>query len=64
MPNNEIVSIDRDSCTACGVCVNMCPKGILYIDERSGKCSVTDHAKCDRLGGCERACPVQAIKII
>jgi NAD-dependent dihydropyrimidine dehydrogenase PreA subunit len=36
----------------------------LYIDEKSGKCKVTDESKCDRLAGCEKACPVNAIKII
>jgi 2-oxoglutarate ferredoxin oxidoreductase subunit delta len=58
-----VVKIDKDLCTGCGICVNMCPRSILFIDEKSGKCGVTDHSKCDRLRGCEHACPVKAIKI-
>lgn len=60
---NKIVIIDENLCTGCAQCVNMCPKRILYIDEATGKCKVTDETKCDRLRGCEQACPVQAIKI-
>lgn len=58
-----VVEIDREACTGCGLCVAMCPRRILYIDKGDGKCGVTDGNKCDRLGGCERACPANAIKI-
>jgi ferredoxin len=63
MPREEIVKIDRELCIGCGVCVDMCPQKILFIESVSGKCGVTDEKKCDRLAGCERACPVDAIKI-
>ncbi len=56
------VAIDSEACTGCGKCVAMCPRSILVLDE-SGKCKVTDESKCDRLGGCERICPVRAIRI-
>jgi NAD-dependent dihydropyrimidine dehydrogenase PreA subunit len=61
---NKIVIIDEGLCIGCGACVELCPKKILYIDESSGKCKVSDEAKCDRLRGCEKVCPVNAIKII
>ncbi|MDD5567597.1 MAG: 4Fe-4S binding protein [Candidatus Omnitrophica bacterium] len=61
---NKIVNIDEGVCVGCGVCVELCPRKILYIDGKSGKCKVTDESKCDRLRGCEKACPVSAIKII
>lgn len=60
---SKIVIIDEKICIGCGVCVSLCPKKILYIDEKSGKCKVKDESKCDRLRGCQRACPVQAITI-
>ncbi|MFA5367119.1 MAG: 4Fe-4S binding protein [Dehalococcoidia bacterium] len=60
---NKTVVIDESLCTACGTCVAMCPKKILYIDEADNVCRVTDETKCDRLGGCERKCTAGAIKI-
>ncbi|MFH1397238.1 MAG: 4Fe-4S binding protein [Candidatus Omnitrophota bacterium] len=56
--------IDEKLCIGCGVCVELCPKKILYIDEKSGKCKVTNESKCDRLRGCEKVCPMNAVKII
>jgi len=60
---NKIVMIDEDLCTGCGNCVNMCPRGILYLYPETGKCKVSDEAQCDRLAGCERVCPAEAIHI-
>jgi NAD-dependent dihydropyrimidine dehydrogenase PreA subunit len=61
---NKIVLIKEELCIGCGACVALCPNKILYIDEKSGKCKVSDESKCDRLRGCEKVCPVDAIKII
>ena len=58
-----VVNIDEDLCTGCGDCADMCPRGILYVDEETNLCKVTDQSQCDRLAGCERVCPVEAIKI-
>ena len=63
MKADKIVNIDQEACTGCGACVSMCPKEILYINEKTQKCAVTDETKCDRLAGCERVCPADAIKI-
>lgn len=61
---NKTVIIDEDLCIGCGACVELCPQKILYIDEKTGKCKVSDESKCDKQAGCERVCPVEAIKII
>ena len=55
---------DEELCVGCGACVSLCPKGILYIDEKDNKCKVADESKCDRLRGCVKICPVDALKII
>ena len=57
------VVINDDLCIACGECVDLCPKKILYIDESKDKCRCRDESSCDGLRGCERVCPVEAIKI-
>ena len=61
---NKIVLIDPDKCIGCKVCVNLCPQKILFINEKTGICDVTDETKCDKLRGCERKCPTDAIKIV
>ena len=60
---NKIVIIDEALCIACGKCVELCPRKILYIDNTNKKCKVSDETKCDKLRGCQRVCPTKAIKI-
>ena len=60
---NKIVIIDELLCVGCGKCVELCPKKILHIDKITKKCKVSDETKCDKLAGCQRICPVKAIKI-
>ena len=60
---NKIVIINEDLCIGCGACVELCPKKILHMDEKTGKCKVSNESKCDRLRGCVKVCPVDAIKI-
>lgn len=58
-----IININQEACNGCGTCVSGCEKKILYIDEKTKKCAVSDETKCDRQAGCEKVCPSEAIKI-
>ena len=60
---DKVVDIDQSLCNGCETCVLMCPRQILFINEK-GVCDVLDHSRCDRAGGCENACPEGAIKIL
>ncbi|MFA5008067.1 MAG: 4Fe-4S dicluster domain-containing protein [Candidatus Omnitrophota bacterium] len=60
---SAIVTIDEKLCIGCAKCVKLCPAKILFIDIKSKKCKVKDDFRCDRRGGCEKVCPVKAIKI-
>ncbi len=60
---NTIVVIDEELCSGCGACADLCPKGILFVDEAQNVCKVTDETECDKLRGCERVCPTGAISI-
>ncbi len=59
----KIVDINEDLCIGCGACVILCPMKILYIDEKTQKCKVINDKICDKRKGCEKVCPVSAIKI-
>ncbi|MFH0848216.1 MAG: FAD-binding protein [archaeon] len=49
----------RDTCTACEVCVRLCPFGAIQIVE--GKADIGD--ACSLCGVCVRMCPIKAISI-
>lgn len=58
----KIVLINKKKCIGCARCVDLCSKKILYLDDK-GICEVADEICCDKAGGCEKVCPVGAIKI-
>lgn len=54
----ELVWIDKDRCTLCGLCVPICVRRIL--EEREGTVMVTDPARCILCGHCKAICPEDA----
>jgi NAD-dependent dihydropyrimidine dehydrogenase PreA subunit len=57
----EIINIDRDKCTGCGLCVPNCYEGALQIID--GKAVLISELMCDGLGACVGHCPEDAITI-
>lgn len=53
------VKIDKNLCVGCGVCVDACPQGALYMQD--DKVEVND--KCNLCGSCVGVCPVNALSI-
>ena len=52
--------IDKNLCTGCTSCMNICPKGAIdMIEDNDGfKYPVIDKSKCINCGLCKRTCPV------
>ncbi|MFZ5643781.1 MAG: 4Fe-4S binding protein [Bacillota bacterium] len=50
-------------CKGCNLCVTVCPKGILSLDEL-GKIRVDRPEECIGCGLCEETCPDYAIRVI
>ncbi|KJR99769.1 MAG: hypothetical protein VR68_08520 [Peptococcaceae bacterium BRH_c4a] len=50
-------------CKGCNLCVTICPKGILSLDEL-GKITVDKPEECIGCGLCEGTCPDFAIKVV
>ena len=57
----EIIRIDEDKCTGCGLCIPGCPEGALQIID--GKARLISDLFCDGLGACIGHCPEDAILV-
>jgi Pyruvate/2-oxoacid:ferredoxin oxidoreductase delta subunit len=58
----QIIEIDEEKCTGCGLCVPGCPEGALQIID--GKARLISDLFCDGLGACLGECPEGAIQTI
>jgi Fe-S-cluster-containing hydrogenase component 2 len=57
----NMVRINEEKCTGCGLCVPACAEGALKIID--GKARLTSDIYCDGLGACLGECPEGAITI-
>ncbi|MBW2504409.1 MAG: 4Fe-4S binding protein [Deltaproteobacteria bacterium] len=57
----QIVKIDEEKCTGCGLCVPACAEGAIKMVD--GKARLIADNLCDGLGACLGDCPVDAITI-
>ena len=55
-------TVDKDLCTGCAKCVDVCPYSALELDEDEGVVTVTD-VKCKGCGSCSATCPVGAVQL-
>ena len=58
----QIIQIDEDLCTGCGLCIPNCHEGALQIID--GKVRLISDLFCDGLGACIGHCPEGAIDLI
>lgn len=61
MAKRNIISIDEEKCTGCGLCIPNCPEGALQVID--GKARLISDLFCDGLGACIGHCPEGAISI-
>ena len=57
----EIITIDEDKCTGCGLCIPGCPEGAIQLIDN--KARLVSDLFCDGLGACLGHCPEGAITI-
>ena len=61
MAVRNIVRIDEEKCTGCGLCATACAEGAIQIV--NGKARLVSDSYCDGLGACLGHCPEGAITI-
>lgn len=52
--------VEKEKCTACGNCVDICPPGAITL-ENDVACIAAD--LCEECGFCAAECPVAAVSI-
>jgi len=57
------ILIDTGKCTACGVCVDICPEDVLALGGDGGRAQALYPDECWRCGSCTFDCPVGAIEV-
>ena len=75
---DHVAVVDKDKCTGCGACANICPKQVIMIDAAGPRkpvvmCSNKDKGavanklcttSCIACGMCERTCKFDAIHVV
>lgn len=62
------VTIHKDICKGCGLCVEFCPREVLALDEEINllgyrPATLTDADKCNGCGFCYVVCPDLAVEV-
>jgi ferredoxin len=53
------VKIDKEKCTVCGACAEICPVDAIKVDD----VAIVDENECIDCGTCVEECPVDAIEL-
>lgn len=59
--NGESLVVDKEKCTGCGICTEVCPHAVLAIEEK--KAVITEKRRCMECGACSLNCPFGAITV-
>jgi NAD-dependent dihydropyrimidine dehydrogenase PreA subunit len=55
--------IDHETCTGCGICVEICSEDVFYGSQPGEIPTVTYPKECSHFSGCVSVCPVKAITL-
>lgn len=55
------LKLDKNSCTGCGMCLNVCPHAVFSLIQ--GKAQIMDMDGCMECGACAMNCPESAVSV-
>ncbi len=61
LKNVVSLALDEDKCTGCGMCVTVCPRDVLSMN--NGRAAVRDRDACMECGACAMNCPAEALSV-
>jgi ferredoxin len=61
LKNVVTLEVDRNKCTGCGMCLEVCPHEVLEI--RGKHVRIRNRDACMECGACSRNCPVGAVSV-
>ena len=61
MTDLRLPLIDREKCTICGMCVEVCPESVLSVE--SGNLTIVNPKRCTSCAQCEDVCPEGAVRV-
>ena len=61
LKNVVTLSIDKNKCTGCGICLEVCPQNVLKIENK--KAVIVEKDSCIECGACKMNCPFEAIEV-
>lgn len=59
--NVVTLRLDKEKCTGCGTCTEVCPHNVLAIKNK--KALIRDKDACMECGACAKNCPFSAISV-
>jgi ferredoxin-like protein FixX len=61
VPDEEFMSVDSESCEACGNCVIVCPVFLWKLEKKKAKLASDYRERCLECGACWHVCETGAI---
>lgn len=55
------LDFDRERCTGCGLCLQVCPHGVFAREGKKIRMIARD--RCMECGACARNCPTEAVRV-
>jgi ferredoxin len=61
LDNVVTLALDSKLCVACGMCTQVCPHGVLVLEDRV--LEIVDRDGCMECGACAKNCPTGALSV-
>ena len=61
LKNVVTLKVTPELCVGCGTCVEVCPHGVLSLDDK--RVGMRNRDACMECGACSRNCPVGAVSV-